>query len=136
MAGKVVAAGEERVLVERRGDDAVDLTAHRELDRAVEGASGEPTGLCLRSTVPVTHAHVDGKGRQRGADEAQLGGRTHARVGGGHRDDLRADTADVAQRDGEPRPIAHERLAISAPARRAVAPARSPRAAPRRTSAS
>ena len=33
VAGKVVAAGEQRVLVERRGDDAVHGAALRELDR-------------------------------------------------------------------------------------------------------
>jgi hypothetical protein len=45
MAGEVVATGEQRVLVERRGDDPRHLAALRELDGALEGAARETSGL-------------------------------------------------------------------------------------------
>ncbi len=45
MAGIRVAAGEERGLVERRGDDAVDLSLERERDGALDGAPREAAGV-------------------------------------------------------------------------------------------
>jgi hypothetical protein len=43
VAGKVVSAGEQCGLVDRRGDDPVDRPRPRHLHRALDGATREPS---------------------------------------------------------------------------------------------
>ena len=105
VAGKVVAAGEQRVLVERRGDDAVHVAALRELDGALHGEAGEASRIsegCRRR--PFTDVFVDGHFRAARTNDDQLRDRRNARIAQCGGNDLRPDAARVAECDGKTNP--------------------------------
>ena len=109
----VVAAGEQCRLVDRRGHDALHRPRARELDRARDRLAGERTGPRIaraagRGVGTRTGAFVPGADRfvdrRAGAGRADHHETSGARdLWGRERlaDDLGADPARVAQRDGE-----------------------------------
>ncbi len=67
--GIVVAAREQRGLVDRRGDDAVHLAADGERNGALDGPPRQPSGLrAMRGTRPGAHRQVHPRFRSDGPD--------------------------------------------------------------------
>ena len=73
-----VAAGEERRLVDRRGNDSVDLSLERERNGSLDGAPRESTGVAaVPSGGPRARRLVDVDAGAARPDENEIGGVAH-----------------------------------------------------------
>ena len=110
MPGIRVAAGEQRGLVERRGDDAVDLAFERERNGSLDGAPRESTGgrrgARRRSTSPSRSS--TSMPAPRGPTKTRSAASRTSLDAAAFSDDLRTDAAHVTERDGEPRDARRE----------------------------
>ena len=102
-----ISAGEQRGFVERRRHNAVDLMLDRERYRALDGAAGKSTSRRgIRSYIPDARALVDIDARARRPHKNKIGGSAHFARRRRLCNDLWSNSSNVAERDGEPNPIA------------------------------
>ena len=91
VTGKIVAAGEERVLVDGCGDDPLHVAGECERRRALDRESGEATAARgAAAGVPLADLLVRVHHGAGGAHDHQLGALADARIGERQSHDLRA----------------------------------------------
>ena len=113
---KVVPAGEQCVLVERRGDETIDDGILRQGDRAVHGEAGEPARIGGRlAGGPLPDHLVDHEASATRPHQQQVGCRHHTAIAERGSDDFRPDAARIAERDREADARQHQTLRITAP---------------------
>jgi hypothetical protein len=95
----MVSTCKQRGLVERRRDDAIQLTRKCERYSALYSAAGESSRVGSIATGPRAGSFVDVDSRATRADKNKIGGVAHYARRRRLFDDLRTDAANVAERD-------------------------------------
>jgi len=102
MAGVVVAAREQRRLVDRRGDDAIDVSVHRQLHRPLDGEAAQLSrGRHAHLCPPVANRFLDFDSCASSANDYDVKAPGDPGVGERFHYYLRANSAGIADGHGE-----------------------------------
>jgi hypothetical protein len=103
MARIVEAADKQGVLIDRRGHDPLHLAGLRELDRTLDGESGEAAGIGLGTPgMPLADDFRGSEGESGRPDDDEINAGPHRRIRERRPDDLDPDTTGIAERHGQP----------------------------------
>ena len=103
MPREIESAGQQCGLVERRGDDAVDLSPKGEINRPLHRPASESTRFGGGpGRMPVANDLVSVDPTPARPDDQKLRRRPDAIIAQRGRGDLRTYAAGIAERDGEP----------------------------------